>query len=101
MSVAVHVQGSFSLLPSPDIWQDYDCPNCPIDIDLHDVDILAAGEQCYCSGCGHMHAAEDLNLQTYIRLSLDSEEIDFRGVPKDARRLRNESQYYQKNWRAL
>ncbi len=78
------VQGDFCLLPSPDIWQDYDCPNCAIDFDLHDFDILVVGEQCYCSGCGQKHTAEDLNLQTYIRANSDNEEIDFRGVPKDA-----------------
>ncbi len=69
-------------MPSPDIWQDYDCPNCGIDFDLHGADILAIGEKCYCSGCGQYHTAGIDIMQTCIHSS--NGELECRGVPKDA-----------------
>lgn len=66
-----------------DIWQEYDCPGSGIDFDLHGTEILAIGEQCYCSGCGRNHTAgADIRLQTYVRKA--DGELDYRDAPKDA-----------------
>lgn len=66
------------------IWQEYDCPACGIDFDLFEDELLAVGEQCYCSGCGGHHKAgpgEPID-QTYM-IGRDGELI-IRGVPADA-----------------
>lgn len=66
-----------------DIWQEYDCPGSGIDFDLHGSEILAVGEQCYCSGCDRFHTAgSDIQPQTYIRLA--DGELDYRDAPKGA-----------------
>lgn len=68
----------------PDIWQQYDCPKSGIDFDIFDGEILAAGERCYCSGCGGYHTAgKDGPNETIVRLAADGEMI-FRDLPKDA-----------------
>jgi hypothetical protein len=68
----------------PDIWQEYDCPQCGIDFDIAGEQILAVGERFYCSGCGEHHTAgEDGPKETMVRLVPDGE-LTFRDLPKDA-----------------
>ena len=66
------------------IWQEYDCPECLIDFDLTGDEILAVGEECFCSGCGGWHKAgpQDVISETYI-LGAD-DQMQVRGLPVDA-----------------
>ena len=39
-------------------WQEYDCPIQQADTDLHDDDMVHAGQTINCSWCGDQHPAE-------------------------------------------
>lgn len=68
----------------PDIWQEYDCPDSGIDFDIAEADIVAVGEQFYCSGCGKHHTATlFFPATTYVRIAPGGE-LEFRKTPKDA-----------------
>ncbi len=68
----------------PEIWQEYDCQDSGIDFDIDEADIVAVGEQFYCSGCGKHHTATpDFPTNTFVRLAAGGE-LEFRRTPKDA-----------------
>ena len=72
-------------LEQPEIWQEYDCPDSGIDFDIDEADIVAVGEQFYCSGCGKRHTATpDFPINTFVRLVAGGKQLEFRGTPKDA-----------------
>lgn len=60
--------------PVVELWQEYDCPACGIDFDIHEDRLLVAGESFDCSGCDGRHVAGvDGPTETYARRGAGSE----------------------------
>ncbi len=70
-------------MTEPDIWQEYDCPNQLLDLDLFGADILVVGQSWYCCLCGHEHIATE-TFPGGTMVVLGDGEMQYRPMPKDA-----------------
>jgi len=69
-----------------EVWQEVDCPQH--DVDLHDDDVVHAGQQFYCVACGGTHIAVAGLVETYIETEGLRGYPDLPATAGDLRQLR-------------